>query len=364
MGSSFLRWCALAEAEVANPRLPAEKLVRDPIILVRVIEGTIVHRVNRHVAVIAPPFGFLAPSTVKKMLFTRQYVQWISSQSASITDLRVNRGAGSTKTERNISLVIRRNTTNPAPGIIGAVGVLLPNRPVSRECALQLEPTYACHGFRLDRNVVKHRLATIRESAIGVAKHQPITDAIQLRLCALLGHAFACIRAEHAKACCQKIRLGDEPGVSWVVPIHMKSPYLVFGRGGGCWSGCRDRAGQRLFVRWSILLHGKLYKMVRVARWWRQDAIQVRRQEEVLVISAPWSLNGGSGIAYQHLGPIKHKSLRPGKNAANKYVRGHVIAIRPDAELGIILEKPCKMKVVSVPRTGGVTGLGNGDTFV
>ena len=81
-------------------------------------------------------------------------------------------------------------------------------------------------------------------------------------------------------------------------------------------------------------------------------------------------LKGGSGIAYQHLRPIKHKRLRPKYHFATSYTAHysrHVIAIRPDAELGIIL-KPIldgrEAKVVSVPRTGGVAGLGNSDTLV
>jgi hypothetical protein len=109
MPGSFWRWRALGEPEIADPGLP-ETHCRSLVILVRVVESAIVHRINGHVAVVAPTIlGFLlTPGAVKKMLFTGQDVRRISGQSACITDLRVNRCTGSAKTERNVSLVIRR----------------------------------------------------------------------------------------------------------------------------------------------------------------------------------------------------------------------------------------------------------------
>src|SRR5258707_192400 len=74
-----------------------------------------------------------------------------------------------------------------------------------------------------------------------------------------------------------------------------------------------SEVGRLLFSRWRILLlPRKRYEMVWVARWWRNDAIQVGRQEEWVarVADNPWSLSGGSAIACQHLRPIKHKRLR------------------------------------------------------
>src|SRR5262245_54888773 len=86
MPSSFLRLCALGEFEVADPCLPV-KLTRLFVVLVSVIEGAVVLRVNGHVTVIAPAIlsvlGYasgiligiarainLATGTVKEMLFT------------------------------------------------------------------------------------------------------------------------------------------------------------------------------------------------------------------------------------------------------------------------------------------------------
>src|SRR6266404_1352918 len=109
--------------------------------------------------------------------------------------------------------------------------------------------------------------------------------------------------------------------------------------------------------------------MVWVAWFWRQDTFQVGRQEGFPVLAAnnPFSLSGGSGIAYDHLRPIKYKRLRTLPNCRvciRRHIRGHVIAIRPDAELHIIHEQVREMKVVEVPRTGGIASLGDGDTLV
>src|SRR6266403_77906 len=72
-GGSFLRRCALGEPKVADPCLPVVA-TRRCVVLGSIIESAIVHRINGHVAVIAPaivwePDG-LAASAVKKMLFT------------------------------------------------------------------------------------------------------------------------------------------------------------------------------------------------------------------------------------------------------------------------------------------------------
>ena len=66
---------ALRKLEVANTRAPVEA-GRRVVVLVRVIEGALVHRINGQVAVVAPSAGgfSLAASAVKKVLFTYQDV--------------------------------------------------------------------------------------------------------------------------------------------------------------------------------------------------------------------------------------------------------------------------------------------------
>ena len=112
---------------------------------------------------------------------------------------------------------------------------------------------------------------------------------------------------------------------------------------------------------------GPCHEMVRIAYWRRKDAIQIGWQERLLGRPAndPWGLRRGAWIAHQHLYPIKHKRLRPEKECARriKNIRGHVIAIRPDAQLRIIEKVSTKVKGIAVPSAGGIAGLRNGDTL-
>ena len=87
-------------------------------VLVRVVERAVVHRIDCEIAVIAPAIGggALAAGAVEKMLLTRQGIQWIRRQSASVTDLRAYRTAGCAEAQRDVALVIGADAAHPAPG--------------------------------------------------------------------------------------------------------------------------------------------------------------------------------------------------------------------------------------------------------
>ena len=78
MGCAFLRRSALSKLEVANAGAPIEA-GRGQVVLVRVVETAVVHRIDREITVIAPAVRgrALAARAVEKMLFTRQGIQWI-----------------------------------------------------------------------------------------------------------------------------------------------------------------------------------------------------------------------------------------------------------------------------------------------
>ena len=109
-------------------------------------------------------------------------------------------------------------------------------------------------------------------------------------------------------------------------------------------------------------------EMVWIASGWRNNAIQIGWQESLFTGAAndPPGLRGGGSIAHQHLDPIKDKRLRPEEGCAQgvENVSSHVIAVRPDAQLGIIKEVAGQVEVVPVPGAGGVAGLGYGNTLV
>src|SRR5262249_49432624 len=67
-----------------------------------------------------------------------------------------------------------------------------------------------------------------------------------------------------------------------------------------------------------------------------------------------------------HFYAIKHESLGAKKGCALRveHVSGHVIGVRPHAQLRIIEKVTGQMKIVSVPSASCVACLGNGDAFV
>ena len=107
MRSSLLRRSALSKPEVADAGAPIEA-GRGLVVLVRVVERAVVYRINGEIAVIAPAIGSacLAARAVKKMLFTRQRIQWIRRQSAGVTDLWAYRTAGCAEAECDIALIV------------------------------------------------------------------------------------------------------------------------------------------------------------------------------------------------------------------------------------------------------------------
>ena len=73
MRRALLRRCALGESEIADARAPVEA-GRRRVVLVCVVEGAVVHRIDCDIAVIAPAIGggALAAGAVEKMLLARQ----------------------------------------------------------------------------------------------------------------------------------------------------------------------------------------------------------------------------------------------------------------------------------------------------
>jgi len=70
MRRAFLRRGTLGELEITDPGAPVKAGCR-LVVLICVIKGAIVHRIDRYIAVIAPAIGgsTLAARAVEKMLF-------------------------------------------------------------------------------------------------------------------------------------------------------------------------------------------------------------------------------------------------------------------------------------------------------
>ena len=180
MCCAFLRRSALGKPEVADAGAPIEA-GRGLVILVCVIERAVVHWIDCEIAVIAPAVGgsALAARAVEKMLLTRQRIQRIRRQSAGVAKLRAYRTAGCAEADCDITLIVRRDTTHPTPGRIRLVSALLENRPVSRLCASEFEPTNPRHRIGAPGIIVKHRLVAVGKAAIGVTEHQAVRDGVE-----------------------------------------------------------------------------------------------------------------------------------------------------------------------------------------
>ena len=156
MRSALLWGGASGKPEIANACPPVEA-TRCLVVLVRVVEGAVVNRINGEIAVIAPAIGSacLATGAVEKMLFTRQGVQWIGCQAACIADLWVNGAAGRAKAQGDIALVIGTDAAHPAPGGIRLISALLKDSPVPRLRPSQLNPADPCHRVGAYRIVIE-----------------------------------------------------------------------------------------------------------------------------------------------------------------------------------------------------------------
>jgi len=133
MPCALLRRSALSKPEVADAGAPIEA-GRGLVVLARVVERAVVHRIDGEIAVVAPAIGggALTARAVEKMLLTRQRIQWIRRQPAGVTDLRAYRTTGCAEAECDIALVVRCDTTHPTPSCIWLVSALLENRPICR----------------------------------------------------------------------------------------------------------------------------------------------------------------------------------------------------------------------------------------
>ena len=127
------------------------------VVLVRVPEGAVVHRVNAHGAVIAPAVagaGLAAGAGKESRLPLGQCVDRVGREPPGITDLREDgRGRGA-ETHREVATVVHRGAAHPAPRRVRLIGALLEDGHGAVGQAAQLEPPHARDAPGADRVVV------------------------------------------------------------------------------------------------------------------------------------------------------------------------------------------------------------------
>ncbi len=193
------------------------------------------------------------------------------------------------------------------------------------------------------------------EVTIGQPVHQPVADGIQSRRCARLRDAGARTRTQ------RRPRGGVQNGVGLPViakrrvagigPIDVKLP---------------DTYG---VVRPNPCAVVYFHEVVRRTRGRECRTVEVGGQHpakpgiDVVQIE---ELERRRGVANEHFAALENEDTGPTpRTAIRELVDRHVVAVRPDAELGVVVHlSGANLKCIAVPRAGRIGGLGDGDALV
>jgi len=255
----------------------------------------------------------------------------------------MDRGARGAETDSHIARLIHRGAGHPAPGRVGLVGALLKDHRCGRDGA-QLKPAHTGHASRTHGIIAHNRFVAVGELAIREPEHQTIANAVQTRLRRQLGHTGS-------------VGAGTERGKASRSRTANKSKGSV---------GGRDEIG----VEKSDLVGAASRKRdIGIADAGRREncPVEVAGQERRLARPTrdPWR-NKSSGHAGEHFRAIKRKGLRTEKGGASRVenVHGHVVAVGPDAEMGIVKKVGTHVKAVAIVGAGGVGGRRDGDALI
>jgi hypothetical protein len=271
-----------------------------------------------------------------------QSIQGIGHQPAGVTNLGVNRGAGSAEADSHVARLIHRGATHPAPGRVRLVGALLKDHRCGRHGA-QLKPAHACHSARTHGIISHDRFVAVGELAVGEPEHQTVADGVQGGRHSQLGHTGSVSGTERGKAGGSRTADESKGRVSGRDEIGVEKSDLVdtAARKGDERIGGADRRSHR--------------------------TVEVAGQEGRLRPSSrdSWSDKSG-GQAGEHSRAVKGEGLWPEKDGASRveHVHGHVVAVGPDAEMRIIKKVGAEVKGIAIVSAGGIRGGGDGDALV
>ena len=254
----------------------------------------------------------------------------------------MDRGTGGAETESHIARLIHRGAGHPAPGRVGLVGALLKYHRRGRYGA-QLKPAHTGHASRTHGIIAHNRFVAVGELAIREPEHQTVADPVQTCLWRQLGHTGSGGGAERGKTCRSRTAYEGKGSVSGRDEIGMEEPDLI---------GTAARKGDIGVGRAGV---GK------------DRAVEVAGKKRRLTSSSrdPRG-NKSGGDAGEHFRAIKRKGLRTEKGGAGRveHVHGHVVAVGPDAEMGIVKKVGTHVKAVTIVSAGGIRGRRDGDALV
>ena len=184
--------------------------------------------------------------------------------------------------------------------------------------------------------------------------HQAVGNGVQLLRRALLRDVVAAVGEggieRRDRVGVVRAQAGAERRVGGIVPIHAEFPHV---------HGIDRTDAPGVVVHHGEVI-GRSLRRQRAVEIGRQHAAVIgvdRGQIEILV--------GGRRIADQHLGAVEREHARAGPAGGVELVVRHVVPVRPDAEMGIVVHLVVRHdEIVEIPRPRGIARLRNRDHLV
>ena len=328
--------------EGADARLPVG--AGGVVVFGGVPKGAAVHWIDGHGGIIAPTGigGLRTGAGDQGGLALAQGAQGVGAEAPGIADRREHGRTGDTVPHGHITELVHRQAAHPSMHGIGLVGTLLVEggRGVGGADFVPANAGHPAAGY-----------AVGGPQALGAANiavlhlhHQAVAEGVQVRT-ALGRHRTSGGVGGHGD-----IRRPGKGGVGRGDPIDMEFPHAQIGGG----------AAREKEVR-------------RTGR--RQGAAQIGREDAVVGVAQVEDhiTNGGAAgqiVAVERPQAHTHEiGAAAGGGQAVEHIGRHVDAIRPHAQLGIVVEPGVRgvigAEAVHPPAAGdGIGGLGDGDTFV
>ena len=190
----------------------------------------------------------------------------------------------------------------------------------------------------------------VAKVSINQSRHQAIADRIQLEWVSLLRDTSRAvvhtIRPHKISDRCNRVGLpvDSECRIRGVRPVHMKLPKPQ--------RGTRREIGGGIDFR----------EIVRCSRRWQGRAVNVGREvsTESRIGTVKIKINHLGRETRQHLRSLESEGARPDVIGRIKLMRAHVVGIRPQSEMRIVLKlfrhRRVEQKVVEVILPGCIRG--------
>ena len=167
--------------ETSDARPPVKRS-RGGVIFAREPEGSVVHGIDRQIAVIPPTIrrsGLAAGPGEQSRFALREGAHRIARQARGVTELRPDCGTRRAESQRQIPLPVHCRASHPTPGRVWLIGALLEQRNWPGGHVAQFEPADPGDSARTNGKVSHHRFMPIGKLAISEAEHKAVANGIE-----------------------------------------------------------------------------------------------------------------------------------------------------------------------------------------